>query len=182
MNRYCVVIGEGFDDIEAITLINILRRSDIAIDVLSVNKKNISSFTKVNYITDDTFENKASNLHEEHAGILLPGGPGVQSLFNNKELLQAIARFNDLEKLIYAICGAPVILYNAGILRNTRYTCLQSVSAMIKDGKREDVNVVIDGNIITAKAMGVSAEGAFAVLGKIKTTEDAVTFKSQYYY
>ena len=182
MKKYCVVVGEGFDDIEAITLINILRRSNVVVDILGVGQREISSFTQVHYIADDVFGNKANAIHEEYAGILLPGGPGVQSLFTNKELLHAVAQFNGMNKLIYAICGAPVILYNAGVLAGRRYTCLPSVAALIKDGKREDANVVIDENIITAKAMGLSADGAFAVLSEIKTIEDASKIASQYYY
>lgn len=177
----CIVLGHGFDDIEAITVINLLRRADIRIDIYGVGEKTIGSFTKVTYQTEFVFHHSADISECKYDGLLLPGGPGVKELLNNSELITLIQNFHAANKLIYAICGAPLLLEAAGVLRGKQYTCLPSVASMITSGNRVEKNVVWDTNIITSKALGTSFDGALTVIQALASEEKCQEIKKDYY-
>lgn len=180
-DKYCVFLGQHFDDIEAITIINILRRSDIMLDVYGVDDEFIKSFTGVQYKADYVFKKCSDIDTSEYKGILLPGGPGVERLLQNHEVINLVRQFHSESKLVFAICGAPIILDRAGVLENRNYTCLPAVTSMIKSGNRVDDKVVIDGNVITSKALGTSMDAALKLVEFIKSKEKAMETAKNYY-
>lgn len=179
--KYCILLGNGFDDIEAISIINLVRRAEINIDIYGINTKQITSFTKVIYYTDFIFSNYNDIDINDYNGLLLPGGPGVTDLLKNEQLIKLISCFGSADKIIYAICGAPVLLYKAGLLKNKKYTCLPSVAEMIKDGNRIDEKVVIDGRLITSKALGTSFHGAVEFISMVGSKEHKDKLMNSYY-
>ncbi|WP_042205329.1 DJ-1/PfpI family protein [Paenibacillus durus] len=180
-DKYCAFLGHNFDDIEAITIINILRRSDIVLDVYGIDEELIKSFTGVQYKVDQVFK-KCSDIDvSEYKGLLLPGGPGVERLLQNNEIIDLVHQFNSENKLVFAICGAPIILDRAGVLENRNYTCLPAVSSLIKSGSRVDDKVVVDGNVITSKALGTSMDAALKLVEIIKSKEKAIETAENYY-
>lgn len=167
--KYCAIFVDNFDDIEAITVINLLRRAAIDIDIYGIRSNIIKSFTKVSYNTDFIF-NFSDNINtENYNGIILSGGPGVVNLFENYELIKIVKQFSNENKLIFAICGAPVILEKAGILKCKNYTCNPKVENLITSGKFINKNVVIDDNIVTSRALGTSMEAALTLVEIIKS-------------
>ena len=179
--KYCAIFGDGFDDIEAVTLVNLLRRSDIEVDVYGVRSKNIVSFTRMTYVADFIFSERDDIDCGAYDGILLPRGPGVLELLRNPALLSLIKDFSDAGKLMYAICGAPLLLEKAGVLQNRTFTCLPSVSEMIKTGTRLEKNVVVDRNLVTSKALGTSLDGALALIGVIASEGKRKEIMDHYY-
>lgn len=180
-DKYCVFLGQHFDDIEAITIINILRRSDIMLDVYGVDDEFIKSFTGVQYKADYVFKKFSDIDVSEYKGILLPGGPGVERLLQNHELIHLVHKFNSESKLVFAICGAPVLLDKAGVLEKRKFTCLPAVTSLIKSGTRVDEKVVVDGNVITSKALGTSMDAALKLVEMIKSKEKAIETAKNYY-
>lgn len=179
--KYCVLLGQNFDDIEAITIINILRRSDIELDVYGVNDELIKSFVGMQYKVDHVFRKCFDIEVSDYNGILLPGGPGVKCLLQNNEIISIAKKFYLDNKLVFAICGAPLILEKAGILENKKYTCIPSVTSMIKSGSRINDKVVVDGNIITSMALGTSMDAALKLVEIIKSKEKASETAKNYY-
>jgi 4-methyl-5(b-hydroxyethyl)-thiazole monophosphate biosynthesis len=182
-NRFCILLGEGFDDIEALSVIDLLRRANITVDIYGIGKPEITSHSGVRYSTDAVFfETEGTGLKEnEYAGLFLPGGPGVAKLLENERIIEAVGTFHRSGKLIYAICGAPLLLAKAGILTDREYTCLPSVALLITAGTRLDKSVVVSGNIVTAKALGASIEGALTLIEHIasKAKKDEI---ASYYH
>jgi protein deglycase len=165
--RFCLFLGDGFDDIEAVALIDLLRRAGVAIDIHGVGRERIRSYSGLEYTADFAFREGTVLDVRRYDGILLPGGPGVANLLSREGLIQAIREFHAAGKLIYAICGAPLLLDKAGVLGGRRFTCLPSVAPRIASGSYCEADVVRDGNIVTSKALGTSIDGALALIEAI---------------
>ncbi|MDP4153843.1 MAG: DJ-1/PfpI family protein [Bacillota bacterium] len=180
-NKYCMLLGNNFDDIEGITVINILRRSDISLDIFSVSQNTVSSFTGMTYLINNVFNFLEDISTEEYDGILLPGGRGVLELAKNTEVISLVRKFYDEGKLVFGICGAPIILDKAGALDGKKYTCLPSVVSMIHSGNCIDEKVVVDSNVVTSKALGTSMDAALKLVEVIKSKEKAMVTADRYY-
>lgn len=168
---FCFIAGNGFEDIEALAIIDVLRRAEIGLDLFGVNDARIRSRSNVYYIFEKVFNEVKFFEFEKYEGLLIPGGPGVYNLANNEEILKLIIKFNDEKKLIYAICAAPLLLDKAGILKGKKYTSYPGVE--IKSGNYIDDKVVVDGNIITSKGVGTAILGALKIVEIVKSKEYA---------
>jgi 4-methyl-5(b-hydroxyethyl)-thiazole monophosphate biosynthesis len=159
--RLCVLLGDGVEEIELITPVDIFRRCGI--DVVLASAKNslqIHCAHNIELSADTTIhEISASNFD----GLVLPGGPGSFSLVENVNVLNLVKSFHAVEKLICAICAAPLILQNAGILENRKYCSHPCTYSTLKDSNQNE-KVVVDKNLITAKGPGTAAEFAFAIV------------------
>ncbi len=110
------------------------------------------------------------NIHEPNfSGIVFIGGLGVSEYLDNKYLHLLVNKFNNNNKLIAAICAAPVILANAGILNNIKATCFPNVNYELTKNNAiyVDQPVVISNNIITGKDYNAAEEFAFTIITAI---------------
>ncbi len=107
---------------------------------------------------------------EDFAGIVIIGGSGTHILFDNEILLNLISQFFGEGKLVAAICSAPTILANAGILKDKNATCFPGYEDKLesKGAKLTYENVTIDGNIITANGPDAASEFGTAIVNKLK--------------
>ncbi len=156
-----VILAHGFEEMEAIVPIDILRRADIEVTVASLEsdlhvrgKNNIVVTAEVAF--DDV-------LKKSFDAILLPGGPGARKLRGDSRLLGLVKQFYKEGKIIGAICIAPTILKEAGILEGKHYTAHFSGQDELLDIDRE-LPVVRDGNIITSQGPGTTILFAFALV------------------
>ncbi|MCX8059204.1 MAG: DJ-1/PfpI family protein [Spirochaetes bacterium] len=179
---YLFIAGNGFEDIEGLAIIDVLRRADIAIETYGVGDNKIKSRSNVVYLFEKTFKKVEDVDINKYEGILLPGGPGTNDLVNNEEIIKLIKNFYKENKLIYAICAAPILLDKAGILNNRKFTSYPGVD--IKNGTYIDEKVVVDGNIITSKGVGTAIDGALKLVEIIRSKEIAkeLAKKMVYYY
>jgi protein deglycase len=168
---YCIMLGEGFEDVEALAVIDVLRRARVPVDIYGVDSEMISSRSQVDYKTERVFRKESDVDPSEYEGILLPGGPGVDALVKNKALLAVIRKFHGEGKLIFAICAAPRLLDVAGVLENRRYTCYPNTP--VTAGIRVDEAVVVDGNIITSQGVGTSLAAALKLVEIIVSRSEA---------
>jgi protein deglycase len=169
--KYCIFLGNNFEDVEAVTQIDILARAGVKVDIYGVGSDTIKSRSNIVYKTDRVFIKAADVSISEYDGILLPGGPGVKELINNEALIQVIRDFHGAKKLVFAICAAPRLLDRAGILKGRKYTGYPGEE--IHDGTRVDERVVIDGNIITSQGVGTSLDAALKLVEIIVSNEEA---------
>ncbi|MGA2142379.1 MAG: DJ-1/PfpI family protein [Brevinematales bacterium] len=156
--KYALIMGENFEETEAVTAIDLLRRAGVTIDIYGVGSSSIKGRSGLTIMTDRIFKNEADLDINEYGGILIPGGPGASLLAGNRALLNIVRGFNGANKLIYAICAAPMVLDRAGILGGRNYTCFPGTE--ISSGKRLEDRVVIDGNIITSQGVGTALDAA----------------------
>ncbi len=170
---YCVILGDGFEDVEAVAVIDVLRRARVTVDIYGVGREEITSRSHLVYKAEKIFRTKAEIDLEEYDGILLPGGPGVDELVGHTELLSVIKAFHAAGKLVFAICAAPRLLDAAGVLEGRRYTCYPNTP--VRSGTRVDQPVVVDGNIVTSQGVGTALAAALKLVEIIISRSEAGT-------
>lgn len=171
--KYCMILGQGFEDVEALAPLDLLRRTGVEVETFGVGSGWISGRTRVPMKTDKIFHQQADLDVNAYAGILLPGGPGADALADNADLVKVVKAFHAQDKLIFAICAAPKILDRAGILKGRRYTCFPAAQAAIKAGQYCEESVVVDGNIITSRGMGTAIDAGLKLIEIIVSPDEA---------
>ncbi|SFP49524.1 DJ-1 family glyoxalase III [Hydrogenimonas thermophila] len=165
MAKVCVPLAEGFEEIEAISLIDVMRRGGIEVIVAGVDKDLVTGANGITVKADtDIKEVKADDLDM----VVLPGGwGGTHILAENETVQQLLREMKEKEKIVGAICAAPFALKQAGVL-NDRYTCYPSVEEQIgTDGYTDKEKVVIDGNVMTSRGPGTSICFGLAIVRKL---------------
>lgn len=171
--KYCVLFGENFEEIEAVTQIDILRRAGIKLDIFGVGTLELKGKNDIVLKTEKVFNKKADIKTEEYEGIILPGGPGVMVLAENKEVVSVVEDFYNKGKLVFAVCAAPLVLHKAGVLRDKRFTCYPSTVKEITTGKYVNEKVVVDGKVITSQGVGTSIDAALKLVEIIISKESS---------
>jgi len=158
--RLIVPLAEGFEEIEAVAVIDILRRANIKVDVVGVEDEIVSGRNGIKILCDKIITDVKP---EDYDGIVLPGGnPGYKNLENNQQVINFIKYFNSKGKLIAAICAAPTILESIGILEGKKATCFPKMKDKIRN--YVDEKVVVDGNIISSQGPGTAIEFALEIV------------------
>ncbi len=151
-------LAQGFEEVEAVSLIDVLRRGGIGVRVASVDPhKDDNLVLGANGITLQADTNIKNVVSEDFDMILLPGGwENTYTLAENETVQTLLKEFKAKEKIIGAICAAPYALNKAGVLGDD-YTCYPGAEDEIdKQGYRDDQAVVIDGNIMTSRGPGTA--------------------------
>ena len=151
-------LAQGFEELEAVALIDVLRRGGIGVRVATVDPhKDDNLVLGANGITLQADTHIEHVVSEDFDMILLPGGwENTYTLADNKKVQTLLKEFKAQEKIIGAICAAPYALNKAGVLGDD-YTCYPSVEEEIdKQGYRDDQSVVVDGNIMTSRGPGTA--------------------------
>lgn len=169
MKKVAILLANGFEEIEAITLIDILRRAGVEALSVGLEKRSVKGAHGVEITADTVLDDVRAGEFEM---IILPGGlPGATTLARNEKVGALLREFDSNGLKIGAICAAPWALSTAGILKN-RYTCYPGFEANVaKAGYDENANVVKDENIITSKAPATSMEFALEIVGILRGDE-----------
>ncbi|HCL56651.1 MAG TPA: DJ-1 family protein [Spirochaetia bacterium] len=175
--KTAVILFENLEEIEAFTQIDLLRRAGIQVDTYGYKNKKLTGSHKIVFESDFVFK-KSSDIHpEDYHALILPGGKGVYDLVDEKPVLEVIQNFKFSEKIIFAICAAPLLLDKADVLDSKSYTCYPGTDLKMKNKLKEKSKTVKNGNIITAEGIGSAIEGALLLiemlLGKNKKEEIA---------
>ncbi len=164
MTKILVPLADGLEEVEAITIIDILRRGGADVVTAGLTAKTIHGSHDILIQADELIENLTIETFE---GIVLPGGmPGTLNLKKNKYVLRALQKLNEQGKLIAAICAAPMVLYEAGILYGTTFTMHPGVEDDIPLTPKNE-QVVEYGNIITGQASGAATFFALRLVEKL---------------
>lgn len=167
MNKTAIFMADGCEEIEGLTVVDVLRRADIEIDMISINgSDSVTSSHGVTFMADHLFEQ--INL-DEYDAVVLPGGmPGTLNLKNHAGVISAVQKFAGEGKLVAAICAAPSVLGAAGILSGKRATCHPGFEDQLTGATTSEASVVTDGNIITSRGMGTAIDFALSILRYFK--------------
>ena len=166
MSKVLIYLAPGFEEIEAVTIIDLLRRAHIEVTVSGLSEKSVTGSHGITILSDITLEQVNPT---EYDYLVLPGGqPGTNNLKNNTKVLESVKNFMEDNKLIGAICAAPTVLWEAGILENKRVTSYPSEKAVFTSAVYEETSVVKDGNIITSRSVGTAIDFALDLIGEIK--------------
>ncbi len=159
MMKTAMILAPGFEEVEALTAVDLLRRAGIEVELLSLDgSEAVTGSHGITVQADGAFPSRDLN---ELDGLILPGGmPGATNLAQSEALLDALRRFSAAGKLTAAICAAPTVLAKAGLLAGKRVCCYPSREAELAEAgalvSREPS--VRDGTIVTSRGMGTAVD------------------------
>jgi 4-methyl-5(b-hydroxyethyl)-thiazole monophosphate biosynthesis len=175
MPKVVVPLAEGFEEIEAMAIIDVLRRAGIEVTVAGLHSGPIESARRVKVVPDTTIEMITS---DDFDMIILPGGqPGSDNLNASEKVKNLIRDFHSKGKLTGAICAAPYVLAGAGILEGKKATSYPSYSGKLAGAIYQEKTVVEDGNIMTSQGPGTAVCFALAIVEKLVGKEKADAVK-----
>ncbi|OFV68829.1 MAG: DJ-1 family protein [Candidatus Syntrophoarchaeum caldarius] len=165
-------LAPGFEEIEALTVVDILRRGGIEVVTASLSETELVEAAHGVKVMADTVLNAINPL--DFDAIVLPGGnPGYINLRNDPKIREAVKQMHEAGKIIAAICGAPTTLSDLEILAHVSATSHPSVKDEIDAGDYREDRVVVDGKIVTSRSPGTAMEFAFKLLEIMKGREVA---------
>jgi protein deglycase len=149
-----IPLADGLEEIEAVTIIDVLRRSGLAVTTASLtDDTQLCGAHKILIQADAALS--ALNPDDFDAVVLPGGGEGTDNLMADPRIIEMIRRYNAQDKYICAICAAPTVLAKAGVLQGLKGTCYPSCAGALGESYT-DVPVVADGNIITSQGPGTA--------------------------
>lgn len=175
MSRLAIFMVDGFEEIEALTVVDLARRAGIDVDVISVREGDTVCGSHKIPVICDTHISKIDK--EVYDMVVLPGGPGHGKLEECEELMEMVDAYFAAGKYVAAICAAPSILGKRGILRGKKACCFPSFEIFLEGAEVSFDKVCVDGNVITSRGMGTAMDFAIAIVealeGKQKAQEKA---------
>ena len=160
--RVLVPLAEGFEEIEAITVVDILRRAGVEVVTAGLKDGAVAASRKTRHLPDVGLDQVA---HETFDAMVLPGGqPGTNHLKNDPRIRECILRHMRAGKWIAAICAAPIALQELGILSGKHATSHPSVREQLDGAHYQEDRVVVDGKLVTSRAAGTAMEFAFKLV------------------
>lgn len=162
MKRVLVPLAPGFEEIEAATIIDILRRADVHVTVAGTVDGPVTGSRGV-VITPDTALDTVADASFDM--VVLPGGgPGTEALRRDARVASIVKRHADRGEWIAAICAAPTVLADAGLLAGRRVTSYPSVRSQLSATDYRTDRVVVDGRLITSRSPGTALEFALTLV------------------
>jgi 4-methyl-5(b-hydroxyethyl)-thiazole monophosphate biosynthesis len=163
-----LLLADGFEEIEAVTIIDVLRRGEVAVTTASLAGKSVRGSHQIAIESDALLD----SVNVDHFdALVLPGGPAAKTLREEPRVLELIRRAGRANKLVAAVCAAPTALEAAGVLagrRATVYPGNQLPSAQLVEER-----VVEDGNIVTSRGPGTTMAFALKLVERLSGAEIA---------
>jgi 4-methyl-5(b-hydroxyethyl)-thiazole monophosphate biosynthesis len=169
MAKVAVPLAAGFEETEAVVIIDLLRRGGVEVAVAGLEAEDVAGAHGIVFKSDCLLAHLDA---ESLDGIVLPGGmPGTKNLQKSARLRDLIVRLHGKAKLVAAVCAAPVVLAAAGVLKGKKAACYPGFESDLKDATVVNEPVVVDGNIITSRGIGTAVAFALALVACLKGPE-----------
>ena len=163
MSKINVFFANGHEEIEGLTVIDLLRRAGLEVDIVSINETLEVIGAHNIIIKADKLINEVN--FDDSDMIILPGGmPGTINLGECKLLTEQLIKYNNEKKMLAAICAAPSVLGKLGILKGKSATCYPGFEDQLIEAVILNSGVVKSGNVITASGMGTAIDFALAII------------------
>jgi 4-methyl-5(b-hydroxyethyl)-thiazole monophosphate biosynthesis len=170
LKKVLVFLAEGFEEVEAITPVDYLRRAGVDVVTASVgSEKVVMGVHKIPVIADvllnDLYLDNKLNV-EDWDAVLCPGGmPGASNIAASPLACSFLKTMNDSGKLVAAICAAPaVVLGHLGLLNGKRFTCFPGMESEVPHGIWQEDKVVCDGHIVTSRGAGTAVNWSHTLI------------------
>ena len=173
MLKVLIPLAQGCEELEAVTIIDLLRRAEINVTTAGLDSHPVTASRGTVLVPDNDLD---TALKDDYDMVVLPGGlPGADHLDNDERIKTILIKMANSEKFTAAICAAPKVLANAGLLDNKKAT---SYPGFLDDTNNIDISndaVVIDGKVITSRGPGTAMDFALtlieSLMGKAKRDE-----------
>jgi 4-methyl-5(b-hydroxyethyl)-thiazole monophosphate biosynthesis len=165
-SKVIVLLAPGFEEIEAVAIIDILRRAEIDVTIAGLEKNMVEGSHQISIKSDAYFKSIEIN---EYDFLILPGGqPGTNNLKSNQIIIEWLKKFSNENKMIGAICAAPIILKEANIIQGIRLTSYPAEKKQFDEKLYSEEKVVLDKNIITSRGVGTAIDFSLELVELIK--------------
>ena len=170
-----ILLADGFEEVEAITPADFLRRAGLDVRLVGVTGRQVKGGHDIVVSSDMTLE----ELRGDPDVVVVPGGgKGAENLAASAPALALIRRMHADGKMIAAICASPaVVLHKAGILAGRRVTCFPGFEGRLTGCTFSEERVVVDGNIVTSRSPGTAAEFSLALVELLVGKEKAESIR-----
>ena len=163
MAKVAVILADGFEEIEALTVVDVLRRANITCHMVGFEAQ-VTGSHAIQVQADRVFDGDLS----DYDMIVLPGGmPGSAHLRDNEQLIAELQKCEQVGKKIAAICAAPIVLNRAGLLKDKEFTCYDGVQEQIADGHYRKETVVVDGHLTTSRGPATALAFAYNLVEQL---------------
>lgn len=176
--KVLVPVADGTEDLEAVAIIDVLRRAGAEVTIASVSGALSVTFSKgINILAECLIENCVDN---EYDLVVLPGGvPGVENMRDSEGLIQILKNQNNLGKLYGGICAAPaIVLQTHGLLEGKIATCHPGFATQLQNRDSSGAKVIIDGNCITSRGAGTAVDFALVLVEQLFGNQKLADVKS----
>lgn len=166
-----IFMADGCEEIEGLTVVDIVRRAKLEIETISITgKQEVTGSHGITFLADTLAE---KTDYDELDGIVLPGGmPGTLNLGASDTVKNVIKSFAAEGKLVAAICAAPSVLGENGVLQGKKATCHPGFEEKLTGAEWQEKNVVVDQNVITSRGMGTAIEFALEIVRQMEPDAD----------
>jgi 4-methyl-5(b-hydroxyethyl)-thiazole monophosphate biosynthesis len=166
MSKVYVFFAEGFEEIEALTVVDMLRRVNVETVMVSIGAdKVVKGAHNIPVVTDGVFTEFS---YEDGTMAVLPGGmPGTVNLEKTPALMEQVKAFANAGKYVAAICAAPSVLGHLGILAGKTACCYPGFEEELTDAKVTFNSCEVDGNVITARGMGCAIDFSVEIINTL---------------
>jgi len=167
MDMVYIFLADGFEELEALNPVDVLRRAQIPVTTVGVGGKTVTGSHNIPVICDRTVDEITS--FEDMEMVVLPGGmPGTVNLENHPVVQKVLDQAAEKEIWIGAICAAPSVLGHKGLLNGKKAVCFPGFEDALQGAELSQQSVCIDGHIITAKGAGVALPFALTLVKCLK--------------
>jgi protein deglycase len=164
MPTAAVLLAPGFEEIEAVTIIDVLRRAGVEVRILGQDAGRVRGAHDVVMEVDQLF----SDAWEDWDVVVLPGGmPGATNLRDDERVMGLVRRQIEADRKVAAICAAPIALAAAGVLDGVQATCYPGFEDQLGDAEHTTTRVVIDGNVTTSRGPGTALWFALSLVAQL---------------
>lgn len=176
--KILVPLANGFEEIEAVNVIDILRRADVDVVTAGLKEGLVEGSHKIKMLPDTTLDKID---YRDFDGLVLPGGsPGFINLGNDERILKMAQEMDKVGKVVAAICAAPSVLIKAGVLQGRRATVSPSGKAQVEAcANFSEERVLVDGNLVTSRSPGTALEFGLKLVEVLAGKEKMQMVKAQ---
>ena len=181
MKRACVFLADGFEEIEGLTVVDILRRGGVEVTTVSIKEElSVTGRSNITVLADQTFRQTDFSKTDL---LVLPGGmPGTTNLRDYEPLKALLKKFQEERRLLGAICAAPMIFGGLGFLQGRKATIYPGMEEKLEGAIPVTDRVVTDGHITTSRGMGTAIAFSLSLLGQLEGEEKAEEIKRSIVY
>ncbi|MGL5244025.1 MAG: DJ-1 family glyoxalase III, partial [Sarcina sp.] len=176
MKKVLILLAEGFEILEALSVVDVCVRAGITCHTCSIASKEVKSSHGITIISDKVFDECELLSYD---ALVLPGGmPGSTNLRDNIRVLELVREYNSAGRIVAAVCAAPIVLAEAGIVSGKKITSYPGFESQLGNCIYvTDEIVVVDENIITSRGPGTSLEFALEIIKQLGFIKEAESIK-----
>ena len=179
MKKIAVLFHDGFEELEALSVVDVMRRANVECTMVGMDILEAISAHQIKILMDRIYDETI----ETYDAVVIPGGmPGATNLRDDPRVIELVKKFNVDNKIIGAICAGPIVLEKAGVIKEKTVTCYPGFETQLNSANYQEALVLKDGNIVTGKGPGAALAFAYTLLEALGIDSSAIKEGMQYKY